>query len=87
MYGYEIAQEISSRSNNVIVAKEGALYPVLYQLTVSGFISEHPVTYKKRMKRIYYHIESSGLNYLNFLIEEYNTVAKAIAQLLQEESL
>ena len=38
MYGYQLIQELDTRSNGVFKMKEGTLYPVLYRLEDSGYI-------------------------------------------------
>ena len=34
MYGYELVKTIAARTNGTIIVKEGALYPILYQLCI-----------------------------------------------------
>ena len=78
MYGYQIVQEIEKKSNGAIVTQEGSLYPVLYRLMDRGFISDRKVQVGKRMKRIYYHLEPSGEDQLEALIQEYETITQGV---------
>ena len=58
MYGYQLVQETERASKGKIITQEGSLYPVLYKLEQSGFISSKKVLVGKKMTRVYYHIES-----------------------------
>ena len=55
MYGYELVKTIAARTNGTIIVKEGALYPILYQMLEAGQVSERRVPHKKRMTHVYYH--------------------------------
>lgn len=74
MYGYQLVQETERVSQGNLITQEGSLYPVLYKLEESGFISSRKVLVGKRMTRVYYHIEPLGLECLAALIKEYETV-------------
>lgn len=74
MYGYQLVQQTERTSQGKLSTREGSLYPVLYKLEESGFISSRKVLAGKRMTRVYYHIEPVGLEYLDALIKEYKTV-------------
>lgn len=76
-YGYELTKLISQLSNNLIVPKTGTMYPVLYELLENKYISSYE-KYVKTKVRVYYHIEDSGKNRLEELINEYETLIKAI---------
>ena len=52
MYGYQMVQELNSRTGGVMTAKEGALYSVLYVLFNAGYVTEHKVMVKERRFRI-----------------------------------
>ncbi len=82
MYGYEIIKTIEEQSHGVITVQEGALYPVLYQFSEAGYITEERIPHKKRMTRIFYHLEPSGVELLEKLTNEYYQVAEAMTMLL-----
>lgn len=88
MYGYQLVQETERASKGKIITQEGSLYPVLYKLEQSGFISSKKVLVGKKMTRVYYHIESKGIDYLHALIGEYETVTQGMFLIIhgQEES-
>lgn len=82
MYGYELVQEIALQSDGAIVTQEGSLYPVLYKLQESGYISDEKKLVGKRMTRIYYHIEPAGKEYLQELIADYKTVTGGVMKII-----
>jgi len=83
MYGYELVKAIASRTNGTIIVKEGALYPILYQMLKAGQLSEKKVPYKERMNRIYYHLEEPGQQLLQELHQEYLNVTSAMMKFLE----
>ena len=84
MYGYQLVQETLARSGGRIVTQEGSLYPVLYKLQEQGFISDRKVLVGKRMTRVYYHIEDTGLAQLEKLTEEYNAISTGLRMLMED---
>lgn len=86
-YGYQLSQAISERSNGIINLAEGTLYPVLYRLMENGCISGSEVQVGKRRKRIYYHIEASGMRYLQEMLPAYRAHVNAVISLLDSCNL
>ena len=78
MYGYQISQEISGRSGNIINIPEGSLYPTLYKL-----LDERRLV-GKRMSRIYYSITDKGRERLQDLYRDYTQVHKGIKGILDK---
>ena len=39
MYGYQLSQELKKRSSGLYTILEGSMYPILYRLNDSGYIS------------------------------------------------
>jgi len=78
MYGYQLVSETKDRSAGLLITQEGSLYPVLYKLLEAGYISDTQKQVGKRMKRIYYHLEPSGREYLDALIQEYKKVTEGV---------
>lgn len=85
MYGYQLVQQTEQQSRGKIVTQEGSLYPVLYKLEESGFISSRKVLVGKRMQRVYYHLEPKGREYLDLLIREYETVTSGTFLIIRGE--
>lgn len=76
-YGYSLAQSIRERSNNLLKAGEGSLYPALYKLESEGYISSKwDQSYSP--KRKYYSLTENGAKLLK---EEKNNWKKLIGVL------
>lgn len=83
MYGYQLVQETINLSGGRIMTQEGSLYPVLYKLQEKGYVSDRKVLVGKRMTRVYYHLEPSGLAYLHTLMEEYNAISTGLRMIME----
>lgn len=81
-YGYQLSQLVQEYSNGIIFLPEGSLYPALYRLSDNGYISSKKCQVGKRLSRIYYHIEETGIVYLSSLIEEYNSLHQGIRSII-----
>ena len=84
MYGYQISQEISGRSGNIINIPEGSLYPTLYKLLEEDFVADERRLVGKRMSRIYYSITDKGRERLQDLYRDYTQVHKGIKGILDK---
>ena len=60
MYGYQIAKLIESRSKNVDIMKQGALYPVLRSLESTGLLESRVEPSVSSPPRRYYAITGPG---------------------------
>lgn len=72
MYGYEIIEEISSRSQNACDIKAGTLYPILASLTEQGCIEPYEKTTGKKRIRKYYKLTPEGMKALSDKKESWN---------------
>ena len=77
MYGYELSKLIADRTHNVVVPKHGTMYPIIYKLIDSGYISSDTVLVKNKA-RVYYHLEPKGREYLDKITNEYETLVREI---------
>ena len=80
-YGYQLSQAITEKSGGIIDLAEGTLYPVLYRLLDNGYITDKQIQVGKRLKRIYYLLESEGLKYLQEMLPAYRTYVNAMLTL------
>jgi PadR family transcriptional regulator PadR len=85
MYGYQLSQEFRKRSNNRFLLLEGSMYPILYRLSDSGYISFYEKKIGKRQTRVYYHLEESGTSYLKQMHDEYHETVQIIDFLLESK--
>jgi PadR family transcriptional regulator PadR len=83
MYGYQISQELSGRSGNIINIPEGSLYPTLYKLLEENYVADERRLVGKRMSRIYYSITEKGRERLQDLYRDYTLVHKGIKGIME----
>ena len=83
MYGYQISQEISGRSGNIINIPEGSLYPTLYKLLEENYVADERRLVGKRMSRIYYSITDKVRERLQDLYRDYTQVHKGIKGIMK----
>ncbi|MFQ6792782.1 MAG: PadR family transcriptional regulator [Thomasclavelia sp.] len=81
-YGYEITKLIKKYSNDLIVIKDGTMYPILYKLLDEGFISSYDKVVTRKL-RVYYHIEPSGMEKFNEMVSDYDNMIKGIDNIIR----
>lgn len=81
MYGYEITEELASRSQNVFEMKSGTLYPLLHTLEQKGLVSAYEVSEGGRSRR-YYTITENGRRQLADKQEEWNSFSATVNNVL-----
>ena len=62
MYGYEMIETLSERSNNVFELKVGTLYPLLHGLVQSGYLTCYEEEVNGKVRK-YYQITPNGRIY------------------------
>ena len=82
MYGYQLSQELASRSRGLYTLQESTMYPTLYKLVEKGAISDRQEKVGKRRTRVYYHLEDSGRVYLEALRKEYCSICLGVLTVL-----
>ncbi len=82
MYGYEMSQELQTRSDGKFILQESSMYPTLYRLEDKGYITVTKQQVGKRRTRMYYHLEPCGLEYLQSSLTEYLTMQEGIRGIL-----
>lgn len=60
LYGYQIAKRLQERANGHAPVKQGALYPVLRQLSANGLLASRIVPSYAGPPRRYYRITDAG---------------------------
>lgn len=81
MYGYEMIETLSERSDNVFELKVGTLYPMLHSMVQKGYLTSYEQEANGKLRK-YYQITSSGQRYLKKMIEEWMTYANAVAGMI-----
>ena len=69
MYGYQIAKLIESRSGDIDIMKQGALYPVLRSLEATGLLQSEVEPSISGPPRRYYKITDAGRHTLKKWVE------------------
>lgn len=81
-YGYELTQSMKKLSDGYLNIPVGSLYPSLYKLIEEGYISDYKKQVGKRLIRVYYHIEGTGLERLKLLVDDYFATHQAVQNVL-----
>lgn len=83
MYGYQIAKLVETRSHNVDIMKQGALYPVLRSLEADGLLHSEVEPSVAGPPRRYYNITDAGRQALTRWIDIWLQVQGFVAAVLQ----
>jgi transcriptional regulator len=82
MHGFEIAEAIRQSSEDVLRVEEGSLYPALHRMLVKGWLAAEWGKTAENHRARYYRLTPSGNKQLERELDEYWTVARAIARIL-----
>ena len=85
MYGYQIIQEIASRSDELFRLNEGTLYPILHTMQKEGMLECYKKDSELGRERKYYRITVVGKAVLATKMEEWTAFFSAVNGVLQEE--
>lgn len=81
-YIYDIKKIISEISNNTLPMSQNTIYAAAYKLESEKRITEYPKLVGRKRTRIYYHIENTGLEYLEKLTSDYQMVTTNVGNIL-----
>lgn len=88
IYGYQLIQQLEERSGGKLTVQEGSLYPLLYRMMESGFISCRDVMVEtqhgRKRNRVLYHLESSGRKRLVELKAEFDQIQEGIQSVFEK---
>ena len=84
-YGYEIVAAIEEWSGGRLEVRDGTLYPVLYRLEESGFVTPRWETQERGVPRKYYRITDEGKDELRRLEAEWRDFAAAVNAILDRK--
>jgi PadR family transcriptional regulator, regulatory protein PadR len=83
MHGFEIAESIQSRSEDVLRVEEGSLYPALQRMLLKGWLeAEWGKTEENRRAR-YYRLTRVGRKRLEQELDRYQRISTAIGRIVQ----
>lgn len=90
IYGYQLIQMLSDRSGGKLTVQEGSLYPLLYRMVDSGYISGRDVTVEtqhgRKRNRVLYHLKPSGRERLIELKAEFDQVQEGIRSVFENSA-
>ena len=83
MHGYAIAESIHQRSGDVLRVEEGALYPALHRLELSGLLAAEWGLSENNRRAKYYRLTPAGRRYLEAERAAWNRMVMAIARVME----
>ena len=83
MHGYDIAEYIHERSEEVLRVEEGALYPALHRLELRGLLEAEWGASDNNRRAKYYRMTAAGRKQLVEETAHWNRMAAAIARILE----
>ncbi|MCL2373346.1 MAG: PadR family transcriptional regulator [Defluviitaleaceae bacterium] len=78
MYGYQIIEELSQKSEEVFKLKTGTLYPLLHSLENDGTITSYDQTTDAQRVRTYYKLTPKGSGLLAKKQDEWQAYTRAV---------
>ncbi len=82
MYGYQMIEELSKKSNNVFALKAGTLYPLLHNLEQKEMVTSYEKTADNAKMRKYYSLTKKGSHHLYAKKEEWKLYSSAVNNVL-----
>ena len=83
MHGYDIAEDIHERSDQVLGVEEGALYPALHRLELRGLLAAEWGASDNNRRAKYYTLTATGRKQLAEETAHWNRLSSAIARILE----
>lgn len=83
-YGYQLTKSIRDYSNDKIKIGDGTMYNILYKLLDARYISSEEKIVNRKI-RVYYHIESSGEEYLKKLVQEFEEMVQIVENIIHHK--
>lgn len=81
MYGYELVEALAKRTDGVLAMGQSTLYPMLYNLEAKGLIEAEWRDADSGRERKYYALTGKGRTRLASELEQWNSLAGALASL------
>jgi PadR family transcriptional regulator PadR len=83
MYGYEMIEELTRKSDNTFTLKAGTLYPLLHGLEQQGVVTSYDDNADGARVRKYYSITKRGRGVLADKRAEWHTYSSAVNKVLK----
>lgn len=82
MYGYEMIETLSNKSDHTFDLKAGTLYPILHNLEKCELVKSYEQKADNERIRKYYHITEKGKKQLKEKHQEWIVYSKAVNKIL-----
>lgn len=82
MYGYQMIEELSRRSNDVFQMQEGTLYPILHSLEKGKYLSSYQQQAPSGRMRKYYRLTRRGRELLEEKRAEWERFRQGVSDVL-----
>jgi len=82
MYGYQIIEELSQKSEDMFRLKTGTLYPILHGLEKDGVLVSYDENADSQRIRKYYRLTTKGKDLLEKKQDEWAVYSKAVNQII-----
>jgi len=82
MYGYQIIEELSQKSNDIFRLKTGTLYPILHGLENDGMVTSYDSGTAGQRIRKYYKLTAKGKGLLAKKQDEWAAYSKAVSNIM-----
>jgi DNA-binding PadR family transcriptional regulator len=83
MYGYQLAKELASRSEDVFNFREGTLYPALHRMEKDGLVTSYWEVIEEGPSRKYYALTDQGKDTLASRSRAWKSFAHALLRILE----
>lgn len=80
MYGYELAESLSTRSDGVLAMGHSTLYPMLYNLEAKGHVEPFWPKTDGARRRKYYRLTPKGRAWLESHEDQWNHLVRAMSK-------
>lgn len=81
MYGYEMIESLSQKSNNVFSLKAGTLYPLLHSMEEKNYLNSYEQEVGGKIRK-YYSITKAGRHYLKDKHKEWQEYSAAVVNVM-----
>ncbi len=82
MYGYQMIETLTRRSDHTFDLKAGTLYPILHNLEKDGAVESYEEKADNERMRRYYHLTSKGTKLLKEKQREWTAYSSAVNRIL-----
>ena len=83
MYGYQIIEELSQKSEDLFKLKTGTLYPLLHGLENDGMVTSYDENADSQRIRKYYRLTGKGKGLLQQKETEWATYSNAVRLVME----